>query len=71
MGVFKKAPCFTVSKGRFPCRMVNHQVLVQMLGATKWWAKQPTWKLTLSLQHWLWYHEVIDSATTHVPDFEC
>ena len=47
-----------------------HQILVEIqmpsggiyTSNRVWWAKRPTWKLTLGLRLKLWYHQGIESA---------
>ena len=36
-----------------------------------WWAKRPTWKLTICPQLWLRYQQEIGIVMTYAPNFEC
>ena len=69
---------FIDSKGEFPFSPLPHQIVVDIymlpggiyISTRTWWAKRSTWRLTLNLKPRLCYHQRIDNAMTHVPNFE-
>lgn len=79
MAILNKVPHFTFYKGKSPCRLLTHQIIVKMqmppcviyISTISQWVKLPTCKITLKLQLWLWYHQDIDSTMTCVIGFEC